>query len=317
MGRFAHLTLGKAGSQWVKDVLTDPQIFAAQQLRFVQPEGGYSMASFAAEPDRTLVAPAFHVSYDDWHAFSQPGDRCVVVLRDPRDSIVSWAFSVAYSHVTEHHIGIIRPPMLALDLRGKLEVSMYTYWESADVQRSWGQREPTETERVYRYEDLVADEHAAFRSMVEHFGWNVDQADLDAVVDRLTFTKRSGGRERGKKDPYSHYRNGVPGDWKNYFDRDLAGRFERAAPGLLTHLGYEMSDDWWEAQPETLEALSGQGATGPTDSESLRLELARTRAALVAAEGTAENLLARIEGLSGIERELDVIIRRLATEPTR
>lgn len=314
MARFAHITLGKAGSQWVKDVLTDPQIFAGQGLRLVQPQGGFSMASFAAEPDRTLVAPAFHVSYDEWRAFSRAGDRSVVVLRDPRDSIVSWAFSVAYSHVTEPHVSIIRPAMLALDLRGKLEVSMYTYWESADVQRSWANRAPTPSERVFRYEDLVADEHAAFRSMIDYLGWRVDAADLTEVVDRLTFAKRSGGRVRGEKDAFSHFRNGVPGDWKNYFDRSLAERFERASPGLLTALGYETSDDWWRGQPETVEALAAEAAG---DVDAMRRELARTRASLVAAERVREQLLARIDALSGIERDIDAIMRRLAPEAAR
>jgi hypothetical protein len=191
---------------------------------------------------------------------------------------------------------------------------MYTYWESADVQRSWGRREQTATERIYRYEDLVADEHGAFRSMIEHFGWNVDPADLDAVVERLTFIKRSGGRERGQKDLYSHFRNGVPGDWKKYFDRDLARRFERASPGLLAHLGYETSDDWWQTCPERVEAMAVQTAPAAGDLDAMRDELARTRAALVSAEGMTEQLLNRIEGLSGIERELDGLMRRLAIE---
>jgi len=317
MGRFAHITLGKAGSQWVKDVLTDPEIFAAQDLRFVQPTGAYSMPSFAAEPDRTLVAPAFHVSHEEWRAFSGPDDRCVVVLRDPRDSIVSWAFSVAYSHVTEPHISVIRPPMLALNLRGKLEVSMYVYWEAGDVQRSWSRLEPTANVRVYRYEDLVENEHATFSSMIEHFGWRVHGPALDAVVDRLTFAKRTGGRQRGAKDTYSHLRNGVPGDWKNYFDRDLAERFERGMPGLLTQLGYETSDDWWKEQPESVEALRDDTPDGETELESVRRELARTRAALIVAEGNTNRLVATVEGLRGVERELDRAIRRLGPEAVR
>jgi hypothetical protein len=317
MGRFAHITLGKAGSQWVKDVLTDPQIFAAQDLRLFQPRGPFSMAAFAAEPDRTLVAPAFHVTHEEWRAFSAAGDRCIVVLRDPRDSIVSWAFSVAYSHVTEDHIGIIRPAMLALDLRGKLEVSMYTYWESAHVQRSWAGHVPTATERVFRYEDIVADEHAAFRSMVDHFQWDVAPGDLAEVVDRLTFRRRSGGRERGEKNLFNHLRNGVPGDWKNYFDRDLGERFERSSPGLLTALGYETRHDWWTQLPVEVESLSRDEKPDVDALDSVRAELARARASLAASEALTEQLMMRIERLGAVEHQVDTLMRRLAPEAAR
>ena len=138
--RFAHITLGKAGSQWVKDVLTDPDLFGLQKdLTFSYPSKGgvYGMPEFSAEPDRVFAGPIYEVRYEDWRRYRAPDDRCIVVLRDPRDSIVSWAFSVTFSHVTEEHVRLIRPALLALDLRGKLEVAMYTFWESSAAQRSW------------------------------------------------------------------------------------------------------------------------------------------------------------------------------------
>lgn len=317
MGRFAHITLGKAGSQWVKDVLTDPQIFAAQGLAFHQPRGAYSMAAFATEPDGTLVAPAFHVSYEEWRAFSRPDDRCVVVLRDPRDSIVSWAFSVAYSHVTEDHVRIIRPALLSLDLRGKLEVATYTFWESADVQRSWAAYPATDNECVYRYEDLVADELGTFRSMIDHFGWTVHDEDLREVVARLTFARRTGGRARGEKDPFSHYRNGVPGDWRNYFDRDLAERFENACPGLVRELGYESSDEWWRSQPETIPELGSGASLAAEEGDRLREQLARTEAELDAVRAASEQLLERCEQLERAERTLEELSARIVPARAR
>jgi len=293
MGRFAYTTCRKTGSQWVKDVLSDPQIFAAQGLQFRQPPDRYRADAFAAEPDRTFVAPAFDVSYDKWHQVAGPDDRCVVVLRDPRDVVVSWAFSTAYSHPTDAEVRIIRPALLALDLRGKLEVSTFIIKDPLRVQGSWMRGAPSASARIYRYEELVADEVGTFGAMVDHFGWTVDPADLRAVVARHTFSARTGGRARSEKDPFSHYRNALPGDWRNYFDRDLGERFETALPGLVRELGYERSDEWWTAQPETIAALS----RGAVETERLRTELAGVRAA-------AQALLRRYEELEELEREL-------------
>jgi hypothetical protein len=300
MGRFAYTTCRKTGSQWVKDVLTDPQIFAAQGLHYHQPPDKYRADAFAAEPDGTFVAPAFDLSYDRWHQVAGPDDRCVVVVRDPRDVVVSWAFSMAYSHATDAEVRIIRPAMLALDLRGKLEVTTFVIKDPLRVQRSWVRGAPTARARVYRFEDLVADEVGTFGSMLDYFGWTVDATDLRAAVARHTFSARTGGRERGDKNPFSHYRNALPGDWRNYFDQDLGQRFEAALPGLVRELGYERADDWWTAQPEKIAELT----LGAVETERLRTELAVARAELARVRVAAEGLLRRYEALEELERQL-------------
>lgn len=270
--RFAHITpFGKAGSQWIKDVLSDPDIFSLQEgLRLVPPPGGmYGISDFAKEPDGSFVAPIYHVRYADWKMFTRKSDRCIAVLRDPRDSIVSWAFSTAYSHLTEEHIELIRPAMLALDLRGKIEVAMYTFWESSAAERSWAKKPNSLTEYVLSYETIIADQEKAFRGILDFFGWKAPENVLRAVIDRLSFKTRSGGRNPGEKDQFSHYRNGKAGDWRNYFDRSLAQRFEAACPDLLKSLGYETESDWWRAVPKNVAGLDGETVT-KADRKSLQ-----------------------------------------------
>lgn len=306
IGRIAHVTLGKAGSQWIKDVLTDPDIFSAQNFRFFQPRGGaYQISDFAREPDGTFSAPIFQVNYLDWKTYAKKGDRAIAVLRDPRDSIVSWAFSVAYSHVTEDHIELVRPAMLALDLRGKLEMAAYTYWESSMDQRSWAGRPNTASERVYRYEEIIADQFAAFRSIVDFFQWDVADAALRGVIDRLSFATRS-GRAPGQKDEFSHYRNAVAGDWKNYFDRDFARRFETACAGLLVALGYETANDWWEGVPQRCEMLERDALA---HREATALGASQREFALMQKE------LDALRSARMTQRRMLEEIRRLARDP--
>ncbi|MGC8484325.1 MAG: sulfotransferase domain-containing protein [Candidatus Baltobacteraceae bacterium] len=298
--RYAHITLGKAGSQWVRDVLSDPEILSLQPgVHLIPPfrGGEYGIAEFAKEPPGTFASPIFHVRYDHWKQYAREGDRCITVLRDPRDSIVSWAFSLAYSHVTEEHVRLIRPTLLALDLRGKLEVSAYTFWESSGAQRSWADKGETASELVLRYEDILRDQYAAFRKAIDFYGWSVPDDVLRRVIDRLSFEKRS-GRQRGEKQEFSHYRNGVAGDWKNYFDRDLAQRFEEACPSLLCELGYETRNDWWKACPEEL-AVLGSGALAGSGKAA---ELARK----------CEILERQLKGLSQAFEDAAAIAERLA-----
>jgi hypothetical protein len=303
MARFAHITRGKTGSQWVKDVLGDPRIIGPHDVRLSQPHDRYGMRDFAAEPEGTLVAPLFHAVPADWLAHKGADDRCVVVLRDPRDAIVSAAFSMAYSHVTTAEVALVRRPLLALDVRGKLEVTAYLFLAQPEMDVPWAEHRSTGCELLCRFEDLLTDELAAFRRIIDHFGWDVRDDVLREVVDGMTFSRRSGGRAPGEHDVFSHFRNGVAGDWRNWFDRDLAERFENARPGMMRRLGYETRDDWWRRQPDELANL--QSPAAPRESpQQLRAELTRVRAELDVVRGAAERVLDSSAALDALERAL-------------
>ena len=293
MARFVYSTCHKTGSQWVTGVLGDPQIGHAAGVVLKRPHDGYRADQFADEPDGTLVAPLFDLTYARWHMVARADDRCVVVVRDPRDVVVSWVFSSTYSHPSDPELSLVRAPLLALNLRGKLELAAYILKVPARAQRSWLLGAPSPHVRAFRYEDLVADEVGVFAAMIEHLGWPVAPDDLAEVVARHTFSVRSGGRSRGEKDPFSHYRAATPGDWANYFDRDLAERYEAAMPGLVRSMGYAQSDEWWRDQPEIIADLDA----GAIETDVLRAERDAALAELTALRTAAESLLGRVEAL--------------------
>lgn len=293
MARFVYSTCRKTGSQWVTGVLGDPQLGASRGVVLKRPDDGYRIDDFEAEPDGTLLAPIFDLTPLRWRMTAKPDDRCAVVLRDPRDIVVSWVFSSAYSHPSDAEVALIRSPLLALNLREKLELAAFILKLATRVQLAWALAAPTPLAQTFRYEDLVADEVGVFAEMTDYFGWHVAPHALAEVVARHTFSARSGGRPRGEKDPFSHYRAATPGDWVNYFDRDLAQRYEAAMPGVVRGLGYAKSDDWWRAQPETIAGLDAGGV----ETDALRAERDAALAELAALRGAAESLVRRVEAL--------------------
>jgi hypothetical protein len=64
------------------------------------------------------------------------------------------------------------------------------------------------------------------------------------MLQRHSFERKSGGRNRGAEDIKHHYRKGVAGDWHNYFTPKVKDAFKQRYPDLLTKLNYETNESW-------------------------------------------------------------------------
>ncbi len=65
------------------------------------------------------------------------------------------------------------------------------------------------------------------------------EEELVALYDQNSFKKITGGRNQGVEDQNAHYRKGISGDWRNYFDESLITYFREVTRDLLEVLGYE------------------------------------------------------------------------------
>jgi lipopolysaccharide transport system ATP-binding protein len=170
-----------------------------------------------------------------------PSNRTFVVIRDPRDTLVSWYFSLMYSHPLEtEHVRKERAELgrmtksegLALMISKHLQEVMW-------IQREW----IGAGARIFRYEDFVQNEHETFRSLFEFC--NLPTCDLlrRLIVFRHSFRVRTWWR-MGRENTRSHLRRGVPGDWKNHFSDDLKKFFKAQHGQTLALAGYEPDDSW-------------------------------------------------------------------------
>jgi hypothetical protein len=64
------------------------------------------------------------------------------------------------------------------------------------------------------------------------------------LMKARSFEQLTGGREKGKENPRSHYRKGKPGDWKNHFNKEHKTYFKKHFGELLVKLGYEQDMNW-------------------------------------------------------------------------
>ena len=248
--RVIHFTFYKCASQWVRDILTDPEISLVS---------GYPLSVGGADvcvdrtwpefPQSTFAGPIYSASYDDWITNSNEDDRALVVLRDPRDLIVSLVFSLAFSHVPSSITRLLRSPISAASDRDRVRIGIFLLTQWADRMRSWGTAPASSRHHIATYTRLIQNPKDEFSAICRFLGWPVEPRLLHRVVDRYSFENRT-GRKPGEVNPYSHLRKGMDGDWVNHFDRELGKEFEETFPQLLFDLGFETSKDWYKSLPE-------------------------------------------------------------------
>ncbi len=165
-----------------------------------------------ADHDDALVVFAEPLPREAWSSLSDPSDRAVVVLRDPRDLVA---------------VDALRPGRLpaGVSRREALIASIGRLKESERMLRSWAGRSTSASELVTRYEDVAATPDR-FVSTLADF--------LDVAGSRIRPTLF--GTPTWSFDPDDGDRVGI---WADVFDPDVAEIFEMLLPGLISELGYD------------------------------------------------------------------------------
>ena len=70
---------------------------------------------------------------------------------------------------------------------------------------------------LVKLENVVADPLGVLPACLEFFHIALPSSEVIEIVERINFQSLSGGRVPGQIDPASHYRAGVPGEWRHVF----------------------------------------------------------------------------------------------------
>jgi hypothetical protein len=263
----------KCGTRWVLSILRQVsrdlglrigEVHNAERVggdlgRFVRERRLDILAYTNADPDRLADLGEF---------------RGFHVIRDPRDIVISAYFSHLYSHpVTEQwpELAAERERLRSLDREQGLLEEIALCAEEFRCLGQWPYGRPDVLElrledlaadpyegflAVFRFLDLLDEEPFRIRSRIRHLlgialraatggpspRWialrRLPAERVLGIVHDNGFSRKSGGRRRGEEDPRSHYRKGLPGDWRNHFSPGHVAEFQTRYPGLLERLGY-------------------------------------------------------------------------------
>jgi len=234
-----HITHWKAGSQWLHRILG-----ACCPSRLVPPVEGFQ--HLMHRPMRHgLVYPTVYATREQLQSvpFPCPVKR-FIVIRDPRDTLVSLYFSMKKSHVPMAELPVIerrRSALQSLNVEEGLQFLIPESLAIARIIRSWlGGDDP-----LIRYEDLLEDDEAILdRVLRGHCRLPVTRRRLRRAVRENRFEQRTGGRRRGQEDTGAHERKGIAGDWRNHFTPRVKETFLQCYGDLLIAAGYERDNNW-------------------------------------------------------------------------
>jgi len=240
-----HCCTQKTASQWFKAVFQDPVFYKYTGLEawpFSQIPDTFQQASITEPLPKNTVGTTMYIDHPTFLDIPKPSRyKAFFVLRDPRDIVVSWYYSVIYSHVPRGTIPVHREKLGKLDLQEGFRYSMdwLNNYGLFSGQRSWVEaRNRGSRVKIFRYEDLAKDNKSFLASLLEFLEVNLPQGEFEELYSRHSFEALSSGRKSGEEDVESHLRKGTAGDWIERFDSETVAYFNQLTGDLALVLGY-------------------------------------------------------------------------------
>lgn len=227
-----HITQWKAGSQWVQGVLSElePQRILVPATEFFDGSG-----PCVIEPGR-IYSPVYvnRLRFDE-SPMAAIEHRRFVVIRDLRDTLVSWYFSLLKTHDENPQVLSHRQKLEGMDK----ELGLLYLLEHPDffglsmVASTWAEVADT---LVVRFESLIQDPERWFGVICRECGIETSETRLQLALEQRSF-RNLAGRDPGTEGA-SHYRKGIAGDWRSHFSPEIATEFSVRYDNLMVKLGY-------------------------------------------------------------------------------
>jgi hypothetical protein len=255
IGYFGH---HKCATQWMKGLARGIGVVVERTVHryFNAREFGRDLGSIP-DPGSTMIC---YTNADVRYVARVANLRGWHMVRDPRDIVVSSYFSHLHSHPSQVYAGADSASQQRdLPERDRYRVALQSVSKDDGLMMELKERETQfsvmtkwdyDQENVLevRMEEVTADPVPALREITTFVGLygvnGLGDEKLADIVAANEFRVYAGGREPGEEDVSSHYRKGVPGDWKLHFGPEHIDYFKQHYNNLLLTLGYEQSPDW-------------------------------------------------------------------------
>ena len=237
-----HCCVQKTASRWLRRILLDREVVRYSGLRHTEIpglKGGYQQIL----PKRAIIGPIYNIFPRDVAALQTTDPTfAFFVVRDPRDVIVSWYYSMKESHVSAgtnfEGVSRMRTDLNSLSKEEGLCYAIDRHKQKFEIYRAWMNMQ-SPCMHLVRFEDLTGpDAFSAFRELFDAMDIRMPDERLQKLLETYSFENMA-GRTKGQEVRSAHLRKGIAGDWENHFTEDVHEYFNHAAGDIVQHLGYQ------------------------------------------------------------------------------
>ena len=166
--------------------------------------------------------------------------RKILLVRDPRDALVSEYFTVAYSHsvpASNSNKPGAREELLAAREQTRLsDITAFVLKNAVNLNRTMMDYIAVVGDpllKLYRYEDVILEKLAWLASMAEHFGW--DGGSPGFIEGMMGWADKVPHKE----DPQAFVRKVLPGDHKEKLPQTVIAQLNEALSPSMQLFGYK------------------------------------------------------------------------------
>jgi len=188
---------------------------------------GYCFGGFRSFPQRFEIANLSHC-------------KAILLVRDPRDMIVSHYFSTRSSHPNPGRA--LSTSMKSMPLREQAQTLTVDEY-AIERTKFYGRLlrgymsaldQNLETIRVYRYEDVIFKKREWIADMCNYFGWSVPEATIRKIASKNDI------RPRAEKES-KHVRQVSPGDYLRKLRPETIAQLDQLLQKELSYFGYHQT----------------------------------------------------------------------------
>lgn len=247
-----HCCVPRTGSQWIRAVLRDERVYRYSGLTYYNYQTRFPehvdlrrmTARLETEPfPPGRIASPLYFDFESFASIPKPEVyRAFFIVRDPRDLVVSWYFSMKKTHKLLGRVEDWRRELNRLSKTEGLLYSIRTMDQESEIfqtMRSWSDtasRDPNVL--VISYEELTGPESRdSFRRLFDHCDIRLPSGHLERLLSDHSFARKT-GRRPGQEDTGSQMRKGVSGDWTNHLDGQMLADLDTVAGDLVERFGH-------------------------------------------------------------------------------
>jgi hypothetical protein len=244
MDSFFVFSLHRSGSTLINNIITD--VCKHLGLAYIDLEGSMFKQGYMPPYIDDNISSLFHdrgFAYVGFRSFWIGGNydirrnKCFLLIRDPRDAIVSHYFSYLYSHgipsggPVSNVMKENRAKLLNIDInKYVLRPQFVNFYRNGF--RAYETSLSPQTTRVYRYEDVIFYKSEWISDMLGYLGLKLQGKVLSDIV-------RKHDMRPTHEDPSIHIRQVAPGNFRQHLSDETIKKLNEAFASILHRYGYD------------------------------------------------------------------------------